>query len=226
MLILMNTLTRQARRTLLVRRFRSLRLGGAAALSLLTVRAIDAETSREAARIADGITKSRARDRSAQDDTPAAEIGESHGLSLRGYTLTHADRATLAASLGRAPVSLIVKAAPVATDDPLPEDYRPAPIDPYVSIMVADPELDAQAAIEAAEEIATIEARDARDADAGAFDSGFAGPWGIDYAPPVPVAISPIRHEHAELARLVLARVAIAREAAHQARRNGRAVAA
>jgi hypothetical protein len=222
------TLSRNARRALLVRRFRSLRLGGAAALSLLTVRAIDAESSREAARIAASIAKGRERDRSVQDDTPIAEIGESHGLSLRGYTLTHADRATLAASLGRAPRALVVKSAPVVNDEPIDPGFIPAPVEPYAPIITHDPAIDAQAAIEAAAEVAEIEARDARDADALSFVSDLESGI-VDYTPAIPTiaTVAPVDNsEHAQLARLVLANVAIAREAAHVARRNGRTVAA
>lgn len=180
---------RAARRALLVRRYRSLRVSGAAALSLLTVRAIEAETSREAARLAARITKERTHDRAATDDDnaiAAASIpmtGEAQGVSLSGYLLTPADRATLAADLGRAPRALVtVTPAPAALDEPLPRDYVAAPVESFTPALIADPQIEAEAA---------------RDAAAVGFESDYDehpadyAPIAVEIARPTPAPVNP-----------------------------------
>jgi hypothetical protein len=222
---------------------RSLQLGAAAVLSLSTVRALDAESVRDAGRHVARSMKARALDRSLSDadETEIAAIGaipltgEAHGLSLRGDLLTPAERARLAADLGRAPRAVVTYATPAPVIDPaelLPADHVAAEVAPYEPILMADAEIDAQAAHEAAIEIAAME----RDAAAVAFESDLAS--GItDYPPAAPAMPAKVRalavtaepsvaapvaapSDHEALRLALLSRVATLRKAVATVRAN------
>lgn len=173
-------------RAAIAARLRNMRKAGALALvSLSTLRALSAVEDRAMGRLVRSIVTAGKTDDNTRDEETlgvasslelSAETAPQSTFSGNGYTLTLADRANLAAAMGRLPRSNVFRNAPLAApDDPadlLPANYVPATIAPYSPILAHDPAIDAQAAREAAAELAAQDLLD---------DEMFVGP--IDYSP-------------------------------------------
>lgn len=204
-------------RNRLAQRLRAMRRAGALTLaSLSTLRAVATIESREADRLTRQIVAAGRTDDTITDPEIATvsrfdsdTIPAPH--SLAGYSLTPAERAQLRAARPQSR-PLVFIAPPVATDDPLPPGFTPAPVADFVPALVRDAEIEAEAAREAASEIAAIE-QAAQAVDFDAFT--VTDPAGdtvtdhapVDYAPvfisapvppPTPAPIDPARQAKRE----------------------------
>lgn len=177
---------------------RNAKLGAVAMLSLSSLRALSAVEQRQAQHLTRSIVaQGRTDDGETAQTLP--ESGETFTGRALSVTLSPVERAAIQAA--RPGSRSVVWRKPVAEDDgdePLPAGYVPAPQtdEPASVFLPMSPELaaiEAQAASEAAAEVAEVERIDARDAAAVSFRSDYDAAAPIDYAPVVPANVQPVR---------------------------------
>lgn len=224
---------------------RNAKLGAVALVSLSTLRALSAVEQRQAERLTRSIVAQGQTDDSTLDpetESALADREETPTHAARSFMLAPSERSALnAARPGSRSVIWRKPAAPAIDDgdQPLPADFTPAPFVPYESAFLPPSAelaaIEAEAAEEAALEVAHRERTDALSAAAVAFRSDWDAAPIADYAPAAlevaPVAHSPIApraevkaalrdavSEHAALLAAVLGNARTARRSTMAAR--------